>query len=56
MHGVATRFQVLYWKGARRGYVDLVRPAPFEEQVEEERAIRDLEQQWQEEDEHGREE
>jgi len=41
---VATSFAVLIARGSDRGFIDLIRPITFEEQLEEQRLIRDAEE------------
>ena len=43
MSSFVARFHRLVSSGSRAGYVELVRPLTFEEQVEQQRRIRDVE-------------
>lgn len=45
MRRIAFDFGRLQERGARVGYIDLVRPLSFEEQVEEQRCLRDMEEE-----------
>ena len=45
MRRIAFEFGRLQERGARTGYIDLVRPPSFEEQVEEQRCLRDMEEE-----------
>lgn len=45
MRRVATELWVLLPRGSTRGYIDLVRPLTFEEQLEDVRTIRDAEEE-----------
>ena len=44
MRRIAFEFSRLIERGARTGYIDLVRPGSFDEQVEEQRVLRDMEE------------